>query len=54
MLKKLKDILNTYSDEELNDMELWVNLRQKIDTIVVDDISITLITRDLVVDLKEK
>ena len=25
MLKKLKDILNTYTDEELKELDLWIN-----------------------------
>lgn len=54
MLKKLKDILNTYSDEELNDMEFWINSSNEVDTIVVDNNSINLITDDLKIDLKEK
>lgn len=54
MLKKLKDILNTYTDEQLEDMELWVNSLWEIDKFIIDDNSIDLITDDLRIDLKEK
>lgn len=52
MLKKLKDILNTYTDEELEDMELWVNSSWLIDKFIIDDHSIDLITDDMRIDLK--
>lgn len=54
MLKKLKDILNTYTDEELKDMELWINSNGKVENIIVDDYSINLIEEHLRVDLKEE
>ena len=54
MIKKLKDILNTYTDEELKDMELWVNSNGKVENIIVDDYSINLIEEHLRVDLKEE
>ena len=44
MLKRLKKILNTYTDEELEDMDLWVNSKEYIDAIITDDNSINLIT----------
>lgn len=53
MLNKLKDILNTYSDEELKDMELWVNSNDKVEEIIVDDYSINLIEKHLRIDLIE-
>ena len=53
MLKKLKDILNTYSDEELKDMELWVNSNGTVENIIIDDYSINLIEKNLRVELKE-
>lgn len=52
MLKKLKDILNTYTDEELVDMELWVNSSWTIDKFIIDDHSIDLITDDMRIDFK--
>ena len=54
MIKKLKDILNTYTDEELKDMELWVNSNGVVENIIVDDYSINLIENNLKVDLKEE
>ena len=53
MLKKLKDILNTYTDEELKDMDLWINSSVQVDEIIVDGISINLITDDMRIDIKE-
>lgn len=53
MLKKLREILNTYYNEELEEMELWVNSSWQIDKIIIDDHSIDLVTDDLRIDLKE-
>lgn len=53
MLKKLKDILNTYTDEELKDMDLWINSSVQVDEIIVDEISTNLITDDMRIDIKE-
>lgn len=53
MIKKLKDILNTYTDEELKDMELWVNSNGTVENIIIDDYSINLIEKNLRVELKE-
>lgn len=46
MLKRLKKILNTYTDKELEGMDLWINSEEYVDTILIDDININLITRD--------
>ena len=46
MLKKLKDILNTYTDEELYDMTLWVNDVSEVSYILMNDESISLITKE--------
>lgn len=46
MLTKLKHILNTYTDLELNDMELWVNSDFQISKIVIDEDSINLFQED--------
>lgn len=54
MLKKLKDILNTYTDEELKDMDLWINSSVQVDKIIVDGITINLITDDMEIDIKEE
>lgn len=44
MIKKLKDILNTYSDEELEEMNLWINSSETLSNIIIDETSIDLIT----------
>lgn len=46
MLNKLKDILNTYTTQQLEDMSLWVNSSDGIYAIIVDDENIDLITSD--------
>ena len=46
MIKKLKHILNAYTDKELEDMDIWVNSNKTIDTILVDEYNIDLITED--------
>lgn len=47
MLKQLKEVLNSYSDKELEDMELWVNSNDTVNKFVVDDNgSIDLITTE--------
>lgn len=54
MIKKLKDILNTYTDEELKDMELWINSRGKIEEIIIDDYSINLLEENFRTYLEEE
>ena len=44
MLNKLKDILNTYTDEELKELVLWINSSYEVKQIIVDDYNIDLIT----------
>lgn len=45
MLKQLKEVLNSYSDKELENMEMWVNSNDTVNKFVVDDNgSIDLIT----------
>lgn len=46
MLNRLKKILNTYTDKELEAMDLWINSNNWINAIIVDDNSINLITDD--------
>ena len=46
MIKKLKDILNTYSDEELEEMILWINSSDELANIIVSETDIDLITDD--------
>lgn len=44
MLKKIKDILNTYTEEELKDITLWINDTSELKYILFNDDSISLIT----------
>lgn len=46
MLNRLKKILNTYTDKELEGMDLWINSNEYVDTIIIDDVNINLITSD--------
>ena len=46
MLNKLKDILNTYTDEELKELDLWINSSHEVNQIIVDDYNIDLITNN--------
>lgn len=51
MIKKLKDILNTYTDEELEDMILWINSSDELSNIIIDENSIDLITSDSEIEI---
>lgn len=42
MINKLKSILNSY--ENFDDIELWVNSKDEIEAIIIDETSINLIT----------
>lgn len=53
MIKKLRDILITYTDKELEELELWINSTDEVGKIIVDDHSIDLIGESLMVTLKE-
>ena len=44
MLKKLKAVLNAYTDEELEKMDLWVNSKECVVSMLVDNLDIDLIT----------
>lgn len=45
MLKQLKEVLNSYNEEQLENMEMWVNSNDTVNGFVVDDNeSIDLIT----------
>lgn len=44
MLKRLKAILNSYTDDEIEKMDLWVNSTECAVAILVDDNDIDLIT----------
>jgi hypothetical protein len=52
MLTKLKHILNTYTDKELEEMELWVNSDFQIDKMIIDEYSIDLIQKNSVIEIK--
>ena len=51
MLKKLKDILNPYTDNELEELDLWIDSRTKVDSIWVEDYNINLITDEAKVEI---
>ena len=53
-LLKLKHILNGLTDQELKDYDLWIDTENKIDAIVVDGISINLLTDIEKLKYKEK
>ena len=44
MLKRLKAILNSYTDKELEKMDLWVNSTECVVAMLIDDNDIDLIT----------
>ena len=44
MLKRLKAVLNAYTDEELEKMDLWVNSKESVVSMLVDNLDIDLIT----------
>ena len=44
MIKALKWILNSYTDEELEDMELWVDSYVNVTNILINNKNIDLIT----------
>ena len=53
MLKKLKDILNTYTDEELKELDLWINSNYEVNQIIVDEYNIDLVTTDAYVKIND-
>ena len=53
MLNKLKDILNTYTDEELKELDLWINSSPEVKQIIVDDYNIDLITNNAEVKIND-
>lgn len=44
MIKALKWILNSYTDEELEDMELWIDSYINVTNILINNNNIDLIT----------
>ena len=51
MLKKLKAILNAYTDDELEEMDLWVNSTECAVAMLVDDNDIDLITNSAEIEI---
>ena len=54
MLKKLKAILNSYADEELEKMDLWVNSTECAVAMLVDDNDIDLITNSAEIKINSR
>ena len=54
MLKKLKAILNSYTDEELEKMDLWVNSTECAVAMLVDDNDIDLITNSAEIKINDR
>ena len=55
MLKHLKEILNSYTEEQLENMEMWVNSNDTVNKFVVDDNkSIDLITSNFIYKVIEE
>ena len=44
MLKKIRDVLNTYSDSQLEEMDLWVDCKAIINYMMIQDDNIVLLT----------
>ena len=53
-LLKLKHILNGLTEEEIRHYDLWIDTENKVDAIVVDGTSITLLTDIENLKYKEK
>ena len=54
MLKRLKAILNSYTDEELEKMNLWVNSAECVVAMLVDDSDIDLITNSTEIKINDR
>ena len=54
MLKKLKAILNSYTDKELEKMDLWVNSTECAVAMLVDDNDIDLITNSAEIKINDR
>lgn len=53
-LLKLKKILNGIDDEELKEMDLWINNEENVELIALDDNSISLITDISLLKINDK
>ena len=54
MLKKLKVILNSYTDDELEEMDLWVNSKECVVSMLVDNLDIDLITNSAEIKINDR
>lgn len=55
MLKQLKEVLNSYTEEQLENMEMWVNSNDTVNGFVIDDNeSIDLITSNFIYKVIEE
>lgn len=54
MLKKIKAILNSYTDKELEKMDLWVNSTECVVAMLVDDNDIDLITNSAEIKINNR
>ena len=54
VLIKLKEILNTYKDKELKEIELWIDNSKSIEVIAIDENAISLITDSKLLKIDEK
>ena len=55
MLKQLKEVLNSYTEEQLENMEMWVNSNYTVNKFVVDNNeSIDLITSNFIYKVIEE
>lgn len=55
MLKQLKEVLNSYTEEQLENIEMWVNSNDTVNGFVVDENeSIDLITSNFIYKVIEE
>ena len=54
MLKRLKVILNSYTDDELEEMDLWVNSKECVVSMLVDNLDIDLITNSAEIKINDR
>lgn len=54
MIKKLKEILDNYTYDELEEMSLWINSADTLSNIIIDETSIDLITSSAEIKINDK
>ena len=54
MLKRLKAVLNAYTDDELEEMNLWINSTECAVAILADDNDIDLITNSAEIKINDR